>query len=241
MRKEGEPHTVPLSGLDVTYRIRRRRNQKHINLRVSLEGEIIVSAPFGVSVTKIQESLKTKEPWLSRHLKKAAESRDVNDPLKQILLHGREYAVEVVRDPRHKRVVRLDETARTVTVRTSMQGRARIVSVLAGYLQREAKRHFPVRVRELSRTTGIPYQRLFIRNQRSRWGSSSGRGNLSVNWRAVMAPAEVQDYLIVHELSHQVHLNHSKAFWRVVEKWCPDFKAANRWLRNHSAIISLFR
>jgi len=241
MRSEGEAHTLPLAGRRVTCLIHRRKNQKYINLRISLEGEVIVSAPFGVSVARIKESLEKKERWITRHLTKAAEDRVVHDPSLRLLYRGHSLAVRAYADPKRKRAVWVNEEAKTVEVHTKEPTRKVVLTILEGFLLRQAKRQFAKRAEELSTLTSIKYKRLFIRNQRTRWGSSSGRGNISVNWRAIMAPPAVQDYLLIHELAHQVHLNHSKAFWKVVERWCPDYETANYWLKNHALLMSLFR
>ena len=94
---------------------------------------------------------------------------------------------------------------------------------------------------EVSEEINLPFKKLYIRNQRTRWGSSSSMGNISINWRAVMAPEEVQHYLIIHELAHQRHLNHSREFWNLVATHCPDFRRHEHWLKEHRALISLFR
>lgn len=241
MKGSGEAHTVALRGNQVHCVIRRRKNQKYINLRITLEGEIIVSAPYGVSLQRITESLRRKEQWIEKNLVRVAAGRSEHDPMQSVYFGGEVYCVDVVHDPRRKRTVRIQPAEQRIELRTDNTSRKNVLAVLERHLEREAKRHFLQRVEELSKTTGISYARLFIRNQRTRWGSSSGKGNLSVNWRAIMLPPSVQDYLVIHELAHQVHLNHSKAFWKVVERYCPEYRAANKWLRDHSLLISLFR
>lgn len=85
----------------------------------------------------------------------------------------------------------------------------------------------------------LEYNRIFIRSQKTRWGSCSRLKNLSFNWRLVMAPIEVIDYLIVHEMAHIEEMNHSASFWRLVEKACPDYKAHRRWLKEHGPALTL--
>ena len=79
----------------------------------------------------------------------------------------------------------------------------------------------------------VSYGRISIREQKTRWGSSSSKGNLNFNWRLILAPEEVLDYVVVHELAHRREMNHSKAFYAVVEAVLPDYRAARRWLREH--------
>jgi len=87
----------------------------------------------------------------------------------------------------------------------------------------------------------VSINRVYLRNQRTRWGSSSSRMNLSLNWRLIMAPPPVASYLILHELAHQRIMNHSRDFWRLVRDWCPDFPEHDAWLRSHAFALTLFR
>jgi predicted metal-dependent hydrolase len=241
MRKIGEAHTVALASGEIRCVIRRRKNQKYINLRITLEGELQVSAPYGIGIERIKDSVRKKERWIARNLEKVALSRSDTDPLKSLLIDGRSYEIGVVRNAARSRLIRIDREGARIEVHTKTPTRAHVQKVLERFLVREARTRLPPRAAQLSALTGIHFGRVYIRNQRTRWGSSSGKGNVSFNWRAIMIPPEVQDYLIIHELAHQVHLNHSKAFWKVVEQWCPEYRSANRWLRDHATLISLFR
>ncbi|KAF0125392.1 MAG: hypothetical protein FD189_1682 [Elusimicrobia bacterium] len=84
---------------------------------------------------------------------------------------------------------------------------------------------------------GIPYKRIAIRSQRTRWGSCSAKGNLNFNWRLAAAPSAVLDYVVVHELCHLRELNHSRDFWAHVRAACPDYKSHRRWLRENTAAL----
>ncbi len=84
-----------------------------------------------------------------------------------------------------------------------------------------------------ARIMDVSYGRISIREQRTRWGSCSSKGNLNFNWRLILAPEEVLDYVVVHELAHRREMNHSKAFYAIVESVLPDYRSARRWLREH--------
>lgn len=105
------------------------------------------------------------------------------------------------------------------------------------HLRRLATRELPPRVLEFAARHGLPVQRVTVRNQKSRWGSCSRRGTLSLNWRLIQTPELVRDYIILHELAHLRQMNHSEKFWQEVERLCPNYQAAERWLNEHRELL----
>ena len=96
---------------------------------------------------------------------------------------------------------------------------------------------FPRRVRRWAPLAGVSYGRVTIRNQRTRWGSCSAQGNLNFNCLLMLAPPEVRDYVVIHELCHRKELNHSPAFWAEVEKICPDYRVHKKWLKENGGAL----
>jgi predicted metal-dependent hydrolase len=105
------------------------------------------------------------------------------------------------------------------------------------HLRKLAARELPLRVMELAVLHGIGLSRVSVRNQKSRWGSCSRRGTISLHWRLVQAPGFVRDYVILHELAHRRQMNHSAKFWREVERLFPDYLQAKQWLKQHSKLL----
>lgn len=101
---------------------------------------------------------------------------------------------------------------------------------LSVYLTGIAKREFPERTRELACRHGLSINRVTVRGQKTRWGSCSSSGSISLNWRLVQAPRSVRDYVILHELMHLIEMNHSQRFWDLVAKACPDYRQCKDWL-----------
>lgn len=95
----------------------------------------------------------------------------------------------------------------------------------------------PARVEYFARIIGVTYGNITIRNQKTRWGSCSSKGNLNFNCLLMLAPPEVLDYVVVHELCHRKQMNHSKAFWTEVEKVFPDYKESIKWLKEEGSQI----
>lgn len=103
--------------------------------------------------------------------------------------------------------------------------------------RRSARGIIEARVAHWAGALELEYKKVFIKNQRSMWGSCSGRRNLNFNWRLAAAPPEALDYVVIHELCHLREMNHSKKFWAHVEAACPAYKARRRWLRDNVALL----
>ncbi len=115
----------------------------------------------------------------------------------------------------------------------------------AGYLTRReieelaqrAMATIPERVRYYAEGLHVTYGRITIRNQKTRWGSCSSKGNLNFNCLLMLAPPEVLDYVVVHELCHRMEMNHSKRFWSLVETVLPDYREQEKWLKGEGAVL----
>ena len=105
------------------------------------------------------------------------------------------------------------------------------------HLRKQASEELPARVMELATMHDVNLTRVTVRNQKSRWGSCSRRGTISLNWRLIQAPSFVRDYILLHELAHREQMDHSRNFWQEVERLCPDYLLAERWLKKHAKIL----
>jgi predicted metal-dependent hydrolase len=108
---------------------------------------------------------------------------------------------------------------------------------LEGQFTRRAKVELPARAWELAAQTRADLKHVTVRNQRSRWGSCSVNGTVSLNWRLIQAPEFVRDYIIYHELAHLWEMNHSQRFWSRVEEICPEWREAERWIKRNGSLV----
>ena len=104
-------------------------------------------------------------------------------------------------------------------------------------LQKRGRQVFPARCAQLAPLLGVDYGRVCVRRQRSKWGSCSAKGNLNFNCLLLLAPESVLDYVVAHELCHRLEMNHSKRFWALVARLCPDYAEARRWLRENGGAL----
>ena len=128
-------------------------------------------------------------------------------------------------EKRHWVLTHLEEAEKTA----SLSGPALSDSERRRYIEL-ARDIFTQKTAWYAQIIGVTYNRIAIREQKTRWGSCSSKGNLNFNWRLIFAPPEVLDYVVVHELAHRKEMNHSKAFYAIVESVLPDYRKWRRWL-----------
>lgn len=118
-------------------------------------------------------------------------------------------------------------------LRETATGRTEVIKVLRAHFHAKAEKLILERVQHFAKEMNVSPKNIRFRNQKSRWGSCSSRGNLNFNLKLIGAPPEVIDSVVVHELGHLVHLNHSKPFWDLVNQFAPQHKIADQWLLKH--------
>ncbi len=112
-------------------------------------------------------------------------------------------------------------------------------NIIEEFYRQQALAYLPLRTRQLAQQHGFSYNQLRIKNQKTRWGSCSAKRNINLNMRLMMAPEAAIDYVIIHELCHLRELNHSAAFWALVESYCPEFRHWRAWFRQHGPSLIL--
>jgi predicted metal-dependent hydrolase len=159
-----------------------------------------------------------------------------------ILLQGIEYKLSIRKYPGKVPKVFLRDSYFEVCINrnsTIEDSRTAIEQALVSWLLRKAEEVIDERLKYYRDIVGVSYNRFCIKAQKTRWGSCSSKGNLNFNWRLIMAPQWVLDYVIVHELSHLRHMNHSKEFWNTVANYMPEYKKAVAWLKENGGSLKL--
>jgi predicted metal-dependent hydrolase len=128
--------------------------------------------------------------------------------------------VEWIADQRARRAARRERPRASV-----------LAPLIESWHRRRAERELPAMLLDLARAHGIEVARVSVRDQRSRWGACSSRGTITLNWRLILVPPYVREYVLLHELMHRREMNHSRRFWRLVAACCPRHREARQWLR----------
>jgi predicted metal-dependent hydrolase len=208
--------------------VRHPRARRYV-LRVLADGSARVTLPRRGSFSGARQFVLQNIPWLERRLQQAA--RRAASPSTwvhgtKILFRGEDVVLQRVETNGSRAIQFAQESipASTENLRPQVEG----------HLRRLASRELPHRLLELAAHHGFVVQRITIRNQRSRWGSCSRSGTISLNWRLIQAPPFVSDYILLHELAHLKHMNHSARYWAEVARICPAWDAAEKWLKQYS-------
>jgi len=207
-----------------------RSKRRTVALIVEDNGSLTVRAPMRMPLALIQEFVEKHANWVE---KKQTERRAMTpaqpkqyQPGENFLYLGREYSLELVQG-QQKKLVLEDRFLLAEEIR----GNAELV--FQYWYREQARRIIDERVNLFADKYEFHYDRIRITSARTRWGSCSTKGTLSFSWRLIMTPLDIVDYVIIHELAHTVHHNHSKRFWGLVEKILPDYKERRKRLKQY--------
>jgi len=210
--------------------VRNPRARRYL-LRVRPDGSARVTIPRGGSRGEAQCFVERNRGWLEKQIDRVhAEPRQpkVWQAGTEILFRGERVRIEAS----EKGGFRLGLEALPIS-----GTRGDLRPAVEWHLRLLARRELPARVLELAARHQLIVRRVTVRNQRTRWGSCSRREAISLNWRLVLVPVFVRDYIILHELAHLRELNHSARFWREVERLCPDYQLAEDWLKENRQLL----
>lgn len=237
--RELPKRSFTVQGGAVDVRVRASPTAKTIRLRVGPEHPLEVIVPLGTSDQRIEDVLAKRASWITRKLDA---SRIVSERAAALGLERR--GVVWINAKQIPAVLtggaRLQ--ARLVRGAVLIDGppdRAR--DAVARWYRREARRRLLATVENEATRLGLQFTSVTVRDQRTRWASCSPAKNLAFNWRLVMAPEDVQRYVVVHELCHIRIANHSKAFWRLLDHAMPTWREPAAWLREHGHELRAYR
>jgi len=220
----------------------RRRGQKKIHIRIDRTGRVVVSAPLFIADRTLMAALAQKKSWVDRHLSSHRVIMKTQNPLNRLPWQGLIYQVQQHTPPEGgKATLSFDEKTMICTFVTSDNNEEDSLKSLADLLKKQARPVLEAGLKAHGTQHGIEYTRFQLRDQKNLWGSSSGKGCISLNWRIALLPRELQTYLICHELCHQRVMNHSPAFWEELETIHPLSRQADRDLKKWRYLMDLFR
>ena len=205
-----------------------RSNRRTLSISINENAELIVRAPHLLSMNKIHDFINEKKKWVNKQQKiinnRLSDSAFDKD---MALLLGSLYPIKVKTDQSKKLYFNGEE----FLVRSSDQ--ELIHSSLKKWYKKKFREVAIPRLTYFADKYNLSVNQVRIKEQKTLWGSCSSRNNINLNYLLIMAPMNVIDYVIIHELAHTIHRNHSSHFWKTVESMMPNFKEAKTWLKDY--------
>lgn len=222
-------HSILINQKSISYNLRYSRKARYMRLQISRGSNLELVLPRGYELADAERFVRQKSDWISKHLRPAKDEKE------KYLLLGKEIKIVQVYEMfarKHKLILEGNE----LKIVSPTGSKIDIKKIYNIWIKNFAKACLPERVRSLANKYGFKINKVAIRNQKTRWGSCSAKGNLSFNLNLVKYRKEIVDYVIIHELCHLIEMNHSKKFWLLVEKVCLDYKILRKELKKNSEI-----
>ncbi|HOJ09741.1 MAG TPA: SprT family zinc-dependent metalloprotease [Clostridiales bacterium] len=230
----------------ITY-ITVKSKRKTIGITVDRNGEVKISAPLNISEKGIGEVVRKKAGWI---IQKVNEARKRNSNLvskefidgEKFLYLGENYSLKVVERNFNKPEAIMQDDIIEVHILQGLSGESRkqvIKETLINWYKQRFAKVAKERIEKYSLQLKTTPCKVVIKNQKTRWGSCSTKGNINLNWRLVMAPIGIIDYVVVHEMCHLRVMNHSKDFWNLVESVLPNYTESREWLKVNGSRLSI--
>ncbi len=201
------------------------KRARHIRVTVS-QGKPRVTSPHSISRHSVESFLLQQAPWIQAQLNKIEQL-----PVNTVYYRGEPHTLLFHADPPKDRRIYRDVTS--IVVHPIVKTENSIRSSIERWLQTEASSIAVPILQRHAQNMEVEVPQLRFRETQSRWGSCSSNGAITLNWRLVHAPLEVMEYVVIHELAHRVHMNHSVEFWHLVETHDPGYRIHRGWLKRH--------
>jgi len=209
-----------------------RKHIKYLRLKIDRDGQVIISAPRHMSQRQIDHFLKEKQEWIESNQQKVLSKKENKSLLSdQILLYGNIYSYIQDRNLRHEVIV--DMNKYTITSDLDLTEKTRQTQRLKEY----AKEILTTQLQELSRKHNKSFNKLIIRDQKTKWGTCSSKKNIWLNRRLIRMPPTIAEYVICHELAHLQEMNHSLHFWKHLDTLYPQRKRAVKRLKDNGTSL----
>jgi predicted metal-dependent hydrolase len=230
-----EQRKITLGSRAIPYTLKWSDKARLARLEIRPEAGLTVVVPSHYSMDRVRPLLFKKQRWIVDKLDRYGFlDGQRGNPLKagDLLPYlGRNMKLETQESQDEAGSVRLGGGSLVVCM---APGATKLHLSLERWYRKEAKNKIEPLVEQLSRRMGLRYNRVTLRGQKTLWGSCSRKRNLNFNWRLMMTPEPVIEYVVVHELAHLKQMNHSHRFWEIVERHCSSWREQRKWLRDHS-------
>jgi predicted metal-dependent hydrolase len=225
--------SISLGGRKIDYRVIPSKRARKLRVRVGLDGVEVVQ-PATRQACEVTSFLRAHEKWISNQLDRVERFRSIRRPKRgsgqDVLFRGMRTSVHIDKSVRRKGSNRVVFDHGRLVIICGRASHTPPTKSLENWLRRQARGEIEQHLAHVSRRLKRFPNRLYVMGQRTKWGNCSRLGNLSFNWRLIMAPDFVLRYLVTHEAVHLAVPDHSRKFWLTVKSLCPETERARQWL-----------
>lgn len=224
-------------GISIEY-----RNRKTLEIQIKPDGQVRVLAPKNSSREWIKDVIESKRSWIENKRKLVLEKRPLKTKIEdgmKVLESGDWLTLKIGQSGSPYPIYRCEDILYVNIIETWKDNENVIKEMLRDFYTNNTRLRIEHCVNIWIKRLGIQPNRIKIKDQKRRWGSCSSKGNLNFNWRLSMAPDDILEYVVVHELCHFYHMDHSKDFWALVENHLPDYKIKRKWLKDNGQHLFL--
>jgi predicted metal-dependent hydrolase len=228
--------------LDVEYSVRRSDRARRARIQVTADGvEVVV--PRRLSMREVEPFIAEKKPWIERTLRRLREAEAERPATEledggQVPYMGEMLLLRVKIEPSRTRA-HVARRGEVLVVKVAEAGSGAVADALEGWYRKRARAEVEPRLDAACARAGTGYSKLSIRAQRTRWASCSSSGAMSFNWRLLLAPPQILDYVVEHEVCHLTVHDHSRRFWNLLAARMPEYREHERWLKRHGPSLKL--
>ena len=218
------------------------RNRRTMAIQIMPPDKVLIISPLGVPEDTIRRRVKSKGNWIVKKLIQLGEIK-LNTPDRifsdgqPFLFLGRDYPLHILKNER--KIPKVIFTEKRFNIELSELDPGKMRKAMEKWYRKKADRIINDRVEVYVNEIGRRPRIVKVKEQKRRWGSCTAKGNLYFNWRCIMAPPAVIDYIVVHEMSHLAIPNHSKRFWQKVGSVLPDYKKRRKWLKDNGLRLDI--
>lgn len=229
-------YEISLDGSNINYQLKKSFRARRMRLEINVNTGLSVIVPRRYDISSVKTFIIQKRNWIIKKLKEVQFYKAIPDDgtLESICYLGRQLKLIISKGNQEYALVNIITDEITVSIKSDEN----VVLMLSNWYLQEADRVIRQKASIFSKLIGVNYNNLSVKSVKTRWGSCSRLGNLSFNWKLVMLPEVIIDYVVIHELCHLKRMDHSKLFWQLVESYSPEFCQHRHWLKQHEAEIN---
>ncbi len=207
---------------------------RSIKIHITRTGQVKVTTPPRTSKSHIESFLTAQQGWIKKTQQRIKQHTTLSENEADVYIFGKKYLKKITSNQLELPGVIIQEQSVVINAgQTTTTPRQH----LERFLKNTATKYIIPRTNQLAQKMKCDFGTITLRQQKTRWGSCSSSGNLNFNWRLVHAPTAVIDYVIIHELAHRKHMNHSPAFWNLVKTFDPAYAVHKGWLKRHGMAV----